>query len=430
MDLSAIEAIELDGLVKGFPATAGPMRVDAIGSRAWAILKGELETPVALLRESAMVHNQNWMRRFAERVGAELCPHGKTTMSPQLFSRQLDAGAWGITAATAAHIRVCQRFGVRRILHANQLAGEASIRSIMDLLASDPSLEFYTLVDSHDGLDALLRGLSEVAIGRPLNLLLEIGAPGGRTGVRELAPAIDLAQRIDGNGLVRLAGIECFEGIYSGRNECDLERATDFLETMLEIANHLDARRLFGRTRPIVSAGGSAFFDLVAYIANGSLSRDRFQLVLRSGCYLTHDAVHYRHIHDAIRSKLRLVAPEDGWLKPALEVWGTVQSVPEPGLAFVNIGRRDISYDLDLPVAVARARVGDVSPCSIEDHRFKVLALNDQHLFLAIPENGDVRVGDLFGFGVSHPCTTFDKWRLIHVVDDDYRVCSSVVTFF
>jgi len=32
--------------------------------------------------------------------------------------------------------------------------------------------------------------------------------------------------------------------------------------------------------------------------------------------------------------------------------------------------------------------------------------------------------------GISHPCTAFDKWQLIPVVDEEYRIVDVVRTFF
>ena len=111
-----------------------------------------------------------------------------------------------------------------------------------------------------------------------------------------------------------------------------------------------------------------------------------------------------------------------------MEVWGAVLSLPEPGLALLGFGKRDVSYDLGLPLprlvksgteAVRRVR-GEAS----------IFALNDQHAYMRLAAEEDLRVGDLVGCGISHPCTAFDKWRLIPVVDDEYRVLDAVLTYF
>jgi D-serine dehydratase len=150
--------------------------------------------------------------------------------------------------------------------------------------------------------------------------------------------------------------------------------------------------------------------------------------VLRSGCYLTHDSEHYRLIHQRLGLADELDSPEHG-LIPALEVWGCVQSRPEPGRALVNLGKRDISHDIDLPVALWTCARGDTR-ATPAGHGVEVVALNDQHLFLSIPSDSTLGVGDLVGFGISHPCTTFDKWKAMFVVDDAYRVETMIRTCF
>ena len=59
-----------------------------------------------------------------------------------------------------------------------------------------------------------------------------------------------------------------------------------------------------------------------------------------------------------------------------------------------------------------------------------ITRLNDQHAFLRCPAGSPLAVGDLVGLGISHPCTTFDKWSLISVVNDTYDVVGAIRTFF
>jgi len=316
---------------------------------------------------------------------------------------------------------------IRRILHANQLVGRSNIDGVLTMLAADPDLDFYTLVDSHRGLAHLREGLQRTPIGGPLQLLLEIGAEGGRTGVRKHDDAVAIAREVTEDPLLCLAGIECFEGIYSRRESHDDDLASRMVSGMVSLALILRAEGLFGIDEPIFSAGGSAYFDLVAREANCQLAQSGFRIILRSGCYLTHDSIHYRQIHERLGLD---DAPRGGdGLKAELEVWGCVQSRPEASLAIVNLGKRDLSHDIDLPQALCTYRAGESAPRPAGDG-VSVRALNDQHLFLAIPEASDLEVGDLVGFGISHPCTTFDKWRTLLVVDDDFEVTSLVHTFF
>ncbi len=72
----------------------------------------------------------SWMQRFVDAYGLKLAPHGKTTMIPKLFERQIAAGAWGITVATAQQALVAYEHGIRRVLMANQLVGKANMAMI------------------------------------------------------------------------------------------------------------------------------------------------------------------------------------------------------------------------------------------------------------------------------------------------------------
>lgn len=419
---------QVDSSLKGIPAHLGSIRSSEIGQYRLNVLGQQVEFPVALLKASALEHNQRWMKSFVEQTGVLLAPHGKTTMSPELMRMQIADGAWGMTAATSTHVRTYHTHGIRRILLANQLVGRTNIDGVLALLADDPSLDFYTLVDSAAGLRLLRDGLVHRPIGRPLQILLELGAQGGRTGLRTLKEAVTLAREISADPHFCLAGVECFEGIYSGRNPADDGSAAALVGELARLALTLKREGLFGLDQPLFTAGGSAYFVIVVQVADRELAEAGFQVVLRSGCYLTHDSKHYRLIHErlAIGSSS---ADKDGGLRPALEVWGCIQSRPEAGLALVNLGKRDISYDIDLPVALWRHRSGERGPTPLdESHVTK--GLNDQHLFLEVPRQSSLAVGDLIGLGVSHPCTTFDKWKTLFVVDDDYEVQSIVQTCF
>ena len=92
------------------------------------------------------------------------------------------------------------------------------------------------------------------------------------------------------------------------------------------------------------------------------------------------------------------------------------------------MGKRDVAHDLTLPFPRLVFRPGvDRTPRPLPDG-VAVTALNDQHAFMTAPAT--LAVGDMIGCAISHPCTTFDKWRFLPVVDDDYRVVDAVTTFF
>jgi D-serine dehydratase len=148
-------------------------------------------------------------------------------------------------------------------------------------------------------------------------------------------------------------------------------------------------------------------------------------VILRSGCYLTHDHGIYARSSPAARGAAG--APD---LRPALELWALVVSRPEPGLALLGAGRRDVSSDAGFPVPLrVRRRDGSRSGGSGTDG-WKVTDLNDQHAYLRLPEDAALAPGDVVGLGISHPCTTLDKWRVLMVLNEDDRVVDAVHSFF
>jgi len=176
----------------------------------------------------------------------------------------------------------------------------------------------------------------------------------------------------------------------------------------------------------LFSAGGSSIFDLVAPLLKPRLSRP-LRGVLRSGCYVTHDHGSYKRYMAAMDTRLSC----GHGLHAALEVWALVQSCPEPGLALLTAGKRDVSYDIEMPIPAIWCRRGESVP-QPAPAGWKVSAMNDQHAYLRWPEGATdaPQVGDMVGLGISHPCTTFDKWRWMAVVNDDYDVIDAIVTYF
>jgi D-serine dehydratase len=429
LDLTTLLGHPLSSTSKGVPDVLDGVTVSDVPKRGLNLLKQPFPAPVAVLRQSAIRANINLMRRYTQSAGVELAPHGKTTMAPQLFAMQLEAGAWGMTCATAAHLRLYRRFGVPRIVMANQLLDADSIQFVARQLAEDPRFEFYGIVDSVAGAQRYFDVLSRMSHSRPVNLLLEVGAMGGRTGLRTVEAAAAVVREIGGmSGPLRLAGIEAFEGIFGGTPREAETQVAAFMERVSEVARRCDANGSFGVDEVILTAGGSAFFDQVVTALQGIQLSRRTKVVLRSGCYITHDHGFYAAALDRLRE--RSAGSNSVFVsstfEPALELWTTVQSLPEPGLAIVALGKRDVSFDLGLPVPLLQMAAGHA--VSIRG-KAEIVKLNDHHGYLKY--NGvSLAVGDRIAVGISHPCTTFDRWRYLYVVNDQYDVVSVIQTFF
>jgi D-serine deaminase-like pyridoxal phosphate-dependent protein len=415
--LGEIRAEPVDWRFRCFPATGERTTIGELADRRWNALTGDLLLPVMVLKESALAHNVELMARYCRAHGVDLAPHGKTPMAPQLALRQLEAGAWGITAATVAQVRVFRSFGVGRILLANELVDTAGLRWVADELAADPAFDFLCLADSAAGVARMGEALARA--GRPALVLVELGMPGRRAGCRSVTEARAVAEAVASTPALELAGVEGYEGLSEDQDEVDR-----FLGDLRELTEELDGAGLFaGRGEIVVSAGGSAWLDRVVEILGGGWRLSApVRVVLRSGSYLTHDSVHYERI-----SPFGTRIPGER-LCPALEAWGAVLSLPEPGRAIVGFGKRDVPYDLDLPLPrLMRSAAGELRSV---DGELTVTELNDQHAFVSVADGFELAVGDLVGCGISHPCTAFDKWPLLPVVDDDYTVVDAVRTYF
>jgi D-serine dehydratase len=426
LDLDPVLDEQIDWRYKSFPA-GPPITIRDVRARSWNVLGGEFMLPVMVLKESALRHNSKLMASYCKRHDILLAPHGKTSMAPQLLKMQLDDGAWAVTAATMSQVRVWRAFGVDRVMLANELVEPASVQWVANEMKADPDFEFYCLVDSVAGVGLLESALGDSGLGRRLKVLLEVGPAGGRTGCRTHEQALEVALAVAGSTQLALAGVEAFEGVIHVESLAGTIDAIDrFLLDMRALVVELDATGLFAQVPGVVvTAGGSAFPDrVVAYLAGAwELSRP-VRLVLRSGCYLTHDAVHYRQL-----SPFGGRIPETGPLEEALEVWGAVLSLPEPGLAILGFGKRDVSHDLELPVPRLIKTSGPQPPRPLRAEA-SIVALNDQHAFMKVGAEAGLKIGDLVGCGISHPCTAFDKWRLIPVVDDGYGAVDAVLTYF
>ncbi|WP_030451150.1 alanine racemase [Herbidospora cretacea] len=363
----------IDWRTRGF-VQPEPVTAEEFLAARHRLFDGPFTWPLMVARESALDHNVRVLADHVQKNGLLHAPHGKTTMSPQLFAKQLAAGAWGLTAATASQVMVYRNLGVERVLLANEIYDTRAI----EWLARQDFAELLVYADSPRGVELLA--------GKGFRVLVELGHPGGRTGCRTADEAKALKALVDATDGVEFAGVSGYEG-----TQPDRDGVRAYLKGLRRLAEELDA--------PIVSAGGSSYFDLVTDELAGMDAR----VIVRPGAYIGHDEGFYARM-----------SPFADRLRPALEVYAQVLSTPEPGLAIVGLGKRDVPHDLDLPIA---------------PDGLTVTGLQDQHTYLSDP-GGLVRPGDVLRFGISHPCTAFDKWRVIPVVDDDHIVVDLLTTYF
>ncbi len=442
--VAALRQRPISACDKGFGCIA-PVTAADLGARRPGLFGGAFTLPLLVLRETALRQNIEEMARYCAAAGVDLAPHGKTTMAPQLFARQLSAGAWAMTAATAGHMQVYRAFGVRRIVLANELTDPAGIGWLAAEMAADPDFDCYVYADSTDGVRLLDEAFGSGQPGRPLPVLVELGYAGGRTGCRTVGQAIVVAEAVRSAPSLRLAGAAGYEGgIGHDRDSATLDAVAGFCRELRKLGEAV--RELApGLAEVIVTAGGSAFFDVVAaeLAASGS-GEAGLRVVLRSGAYITHDHGLYAGLTPGAaalepaaarraggaaggREEAGQLSPVAPALTPAFELWAQVLSRPEPGLALLCAGRRDVAFDTGMPVPLRVRRRGGQQAGA---QGMRVTGLADQHAYLSLPGETGLAPGDLVCLGISHPCTTFDKWRVIPVVDDAYRVVDAIHTFF
>ncbi len=391
---------------KAFPARAHGLRLSEVPDAGFRL--SEFSTPVMTLHEDALSHNEKTVFDWAEDLGIRLAPHGKTTMAPALWQRLLDAGAWGISVATPWQAGVAVEAGVRTVLIANGLTDAAAAARLADLLAQHDDLRILCWADAEATVAILADAATDPA--HPLDVLVEMGGGGGRTGARTVAEGERIAAAVSHAPGLRLAGVAGYEGPFGpDRTPASVAAVDAYLQTLVDLHERLTYPE---GMRPVLSAGGSSFPDRAAAVL--APHRADADVVLRSGAFQIHDDGFYTRM-SPFGAALPTVP-----LRSAMHAWARVVSHPEPRLALLDAGRRDVPFDIDLPV-----------PQSVAG---RVTALNDQHAFLALDEADEVSVGDVVRLGLSHPCTAFDKWRVIPVIDDpdadDPRVIGAVATCF
>lgn len=421
----------LNAVTKGLPHLANPIEISQLKQQNWNLLAEDLPLPAAVIRSSAMDRNRKAMMAYVREAGVGLAPHGKTTMSPEIFAMQLEDGAWGITLSTIYHLRVGYAAGAKRVLLANELVSPRDMDFVVQFLAENDDLEFYCFIDSVEHVARWAAAMSRGKLNRPLNLLIELGYAGGRAGCRNADDALTVASAISTYPQLRLQGIAGFEGLRQYLPADEAQVLTDqFLAHMAAVIHAIDARGLFGGEEIILTAGGSALFDIVAK-SFGALSLSKpNRIIIRSGCYITHDSGIYERHQPARLARQQADAHCGPVLDAAIEIWAHVLSVPEKGRAILGAGRRDFGHDAGPPRALKSYRPGSASGPQGLPHECEIVSINDQHAHLICPDEVELAVGDMVALGISHPCTTFDKWRVILVVDDDYTVVSAVTTQF
>lgn len=385
------------------------------------VLNEEVCLPAALIKKSALKNNIRWMQDYANARGVSLAPHGKTTMTPWIFQQQQKAGAWAIGVGSAWQASIAMSAGIERVLMVNQLVGKANMALVSKLKNKHASVDYICCVDSEANARALSDFFSQQ--GQTLDVLIELGVPGGRCGCRSTEQALALAKHVAELPGLRLRGLELYEGVLHGENPQPKIEALlqDAAALACQLACYVDGEFL-------LTGAGSVWYDVVCNIWLAAEKPANCRIAIRPGCYITHDGGIYQEAQEQLIARDRIACDLGGDLVSALELVAMVQSVPESDRAIVNFGKRDSAFDAGLPQPIAHYRQG--KPLASPSETLETTGIMDQHAMLKLKPGADVQVGDILVFSTSHPCLTFDKWKALLLVDDEYNVLDELETAF
>ena len=385
------------------------------------ILNEDVCLPAAVIKKAALENNIRWMQRYADARGVSLAPHGKTTMTPWIFQQQQQAGAWAVGVGSAWQASIAMVSGVKRVLMANQLVGKANMQLISQLKAHHQDVDYLCCVDSVANAETLSAFFA--AKNQTLDILIELGVPGGRCGCRTTQQVLALADTIATLPGLRLRGLELYEGVLHGENPQPKVEALlrDAAALACQLEHYVDGEF-------ILTGAGSVWYDVVCNVWLNAPKPANCRIVIRPGCYITHDAGIYQQAQDELMARDTIACDLGGDLVSALELVAMVQSVPESDRAIVNFGKRDSAFDAGLPQPVAHYRAGKALEFAAKT--LETTGIMDQHAMLKLHPGTDVQVGDILVFSTSHPCLTFDKWKALLLVDDEYNLLETLETAF
>jgi len=407
-------------IAKSFKTNKGLGQEHGLVTKTWNVAQQQVSLPCACIYQTRLDNNIAWMAKFAKQSQVEFAPHGKTTMAPGIFKKQLAAGAYAITVATIHQAAVAVAAGAKRVLMANQLVGRANFALLAELKQSH-DVDFYCLVDDVDNIAALGQFCAEQSLS--VSVLIELGVPGGRCGVVDDDKIELLVNTIKQFSSLQLAGIEVYEGVLGNA----VAVAAFLADTVTQCKKLIDDGA-FSTPTVMITAGGSAWYDLVCDAFHPDNLYANMMAVIRPGCYVAHDQGIYEEAQQQVIARNPLACNIGSDLQSCLEIWAYVQSIPEPGRAIVGMGKRDVAFDAGLPIA--NLHIDQHGSVTKAGDNWKVEKIMDQHAMLCFPTTSTLKVGDIIAFGTSHPCLTFDKWRYINVIDDNYTVVDIFDTYF
>ena len=329
----------------------------------------ELDTPALLLDLDCMESNLKQMAGFLSHSPAKLRPHFKNHRILALAQRQIEAGAIGMTCARLRQAELLVDYGIKDILIANEIAGEAKIKQFVEL---SRRADVIVAVDN----EKVVADMARVSRNHntPVNVLVDIDVGLKRCGVATTEAALRLAQIVMENGL-KLRGIMGYEGhlqpIVPGAEKERTVRSS--MQLLIDAKNRIESA---GIRAPIASCGGTGTYSIMASFPGVT--------EIQAGSYLLMDAWY------------KAYAPE---FKLALSLLVTVISKTPGERIIVDAGVKALSGERGMPLVKAI-------------HGLRLKALHAEHGVVEIQDPSvSVEVGDKIELWVHYHDGTINLHR-------------------
>ena len=343
--------------------------------------KSELDTPALLIDLDVMERNIDTMSKFFKDAPSDLRPHEKTHKCPQIAHKQIEAGAIGVTCAKLGEAEAMVAGGIKDVLIANQVVGEPKVSRLVSLAKHS---DVIVAVESRENA----RHLAEVAASKNtrLNVVIEVEVGNNRCGTAPGEPTLELAKEIVSLSNLNLRGLMGYEGFCQNIKRLD-ERTIKVNGAMEKLVSTSELLQDKGFDMEIVSAGGTGSYMITAMIPGVT--------EVEAGSYIFMDTTY------------RLVEGLEAY-DYSLTVLSTITSVPRPGVAICDAGRKTITFEPNRPMPEVKGNEGVVDSLFSEEHGR-----------LSIGEDSKLRVGDKIEFIISHCCTNVNLFDHYHCMRGD-----------
>ncbi len=433
--LKDLEETKINSTIKGIPFLKSK-KVKKLKFEKLNIIKENVQFPILSIDKENLLNNIKIMDNFAKENNALLAPHCKTFMSPQLINHYLKK-TWGVTISNNQQLSSIINLNIKNIIYGNLITNESNLIQYLNIINKYKNISnIYYCVDSLFGLNLLIKLIKKNKYKFKIKILIELGFKNGRCGIRNLKNFREILKKLKNSPKnIIVNGLFFYEGAINNKQIGTVsKKIKNIIKFTHQCHDELINNNIYKDKENIITAGGSEYFDLVSTYFNEYNFKNNPKLVLRPGSFVAYGHGHYEKKINYLRKRNltgKLSKKNNIFFEPSLLLWSHVISINDNGIAIINFGKRDVSFDLGNPVALNiyrnNKKLKEIKNIS---NNLKVFKLNDQHAFLKFNKNVKLNIGDLISFGVSHPCITFDKWRYFYIIDKKFNIIDTFKTFF